>query len=481
MRAAAFVPLPSASALPARTDPVTLENLAACIADARAAALDRDGGPPDPTVFRGLRARLAAAREKLPPLYRRAVGDPFSKVLDELGARGFGEVLADDRERVGAARLLLDVAQAILQNGEGYRARATDGFQEVVSDLYDGFLSAEDRRGVKPPDHGVVPPLVKWGSADDGPYTWPVTATASFEVQAPIVSLPAANARRGLLAWSALAHETVGHDVLAADEGLHDELAKALREKLVAAKLGLALADYWADRLDETASDVLGVLNMGPAAAIGLVGYFRALNGARAGRAALRNVGREDDPHPADVARGWLGAETVRLLSFGGARAWAEALVAETDRDLGQVRLGRAAVTNDVARRSAAIVARTIVEQRLESLERHALGEIQGWRDGDEAIVAALRGVLRSARPVPTRYAAGIYAAHVVAAAVTAALAPGADVRRLMERMLVALKAMHDRNPSWGPLYVAHPGDVVAWRVREGTEDGAGSGEDAAA
>ena len=300
-------------------------------------------------------------------------------------------------------------------------------------------------------------------------------------MQAPIVSLPAANARRGLLAWSALAHETAGHDVLAADEGLHDELAKALREKLVAAKLGLALADYWADRLDETASDVLGVLNMGPAAAIGLVGYFRALNGARAGRAALRNVGREDDPHPADVARGWLGAETVRLLSFGGARAWAEALVAETDRDLGQVRLGRAAVTNDVARRSAAIVARTIVEQRLESLERHALGEIQGWRDGDEAIVAALRGVLRSARPVPTRYAAGIYAAHVVAAAVTAALAPGADVRRLMERMLVALKAMHDRNPSWGPLYVAHPGDVVAWRVREGTEDGAGSGEDAAA
>ncbi len=481
MRAAAFVPLPSASALAARPDPVTLENLAACIADARAAALDRDDGPPDPTVFRGLRARLAAAREKLPPLYRRAVGDPFSKVLDDLGARGFGEVLADDRERVGAARLLLDVAQAVLQNGEGYRARATDGFQEVVSDLYDGFLSAEDRRGVKPPDHGVVPPLVKWGSADDGPYTWPVTATASFEVQAPIVSLPAANARRGLLAWSALAHETVGHDVLAADEGLHDELAKALREKLVAAKLGLALADYWADRLDETASDVLGVLNMGPAAAIGLVGYFRALNGARAGRAALRNVGREDDPHPADVARGWLGAETVRLLSFGGAKAWAGALVAETDRDLGQVRLGRAAVTNDVARRSAAIVARTIVEQKLESLERHALGEIQDWRDGDEAIVAALRGVLRSARPVPTRYAAGIYAAHVVAAAVTAALAPGADVRRLMERMLVALKAMHDRNPSWGPLYVAHPGDIVAWRAREGTEDGAGSGGDAAA
>jgi hypothetical protein len=461
------------STVAASVDPVSLDDLPACIADARAAALEQDDGPADPTVFRSLRARLETARRKMPPLYRRATSDPFIRTLDEIGARGFGQVLADDPERVGAARLMLDIAQAILQNGEGYRALATDGFQEVVSDLYDGFLSAEDRRGVKRPDRGVVPPLVKWGSADDGPYTWPVTATVSFEVRAPIASLPAANARRGLLAWSALAHETAGHDILAADDGLHDELAKVLREKLVAAKLGLALADYWADRLDEAASDVLGILNMGPAAAVGLIGYFRAMNGVRAGKAMLRNVGREEDPHPADIVRGWLGAETVRLLSFGAARAWAERLAAETDRDLGQVRLGRAAVTNEAARRSVVVVARTIVGQKLESLERHSLGEIQDWRDQDEAVVGSLRAVLRSAKPVPTRYAVGIYAAHAVAAAVTAALSPKADVQRLMERMLVALKAMHDKNPSWGPLYVAHPGDVVAWRVHERGEAGA--------
>ena len=39
-----------------------------------------------------------------------------------------------------------------------------DGFQEVISDLYDGFLSAEDRRGVKEPDFETIPPLVKPGS-----------------------------------------------------------------------------------------------------------------------------------------------------------------------------------------------------------------------------------------------------------------------------------------------------------------------------
>lgn len=451
---------------PAATPSPSLENLAACVDDARAAALDPASGPPDPTQFRPLRTRLEAARKKLPPLYARAVGDPFVATLDRLGARGFARVLAEDPDREGAARLVLDVAQAILQNGEGYEAQATDGFQEVVSDLYDGFLSAEDRRGVKRPDRGVVPPLVKWGDAEAGPYTWPVTATASVEVQAPIVSLPAANARRGLLAWAALGHETAGHDVLDADDGLRDELARTLRDRIVAAKLDPAIADYFADRIDETASDVLGILNMGPAAAAGLVGYFRALNGAWGDRPVLRSDGPEDDPHPADVVRAWVGAETVRLLSFAGAKAWADLVSAEADHDAARtVRLGAVAMTPGVARDVAAVVARTIVREKVDALERHALGDVQDWRDRDEEIVASLRAELRAPRPPPTRWGKGIYAAHAVAAAVTEALA-GGDPKALTPRMIVVLKAMHDANPAWGPLYVAHRGDLVAWRAR---------------
>src|SRR5512133_144324 len=459
---------PKTSALPKPSAPAAapaLANLSACIEDARLAALSREDGPPDPADFKSLRARLDAACKKVPPLYLQAVHEPFVRTLDGLGASGFKRVLAEDPAREGAARLMFDIAQAILQNGEGYRELATDGFQEVVSDLYDGFLSAEDRRGVKPPDRGVVPPLVRWGDADAGPYTWPVTATASFEVTAPIVSLPAANARAGLLAWSALAHETAGHDILEADVGLHDELVGAVREQLTAAKLGAGIADYWADRLEETASDVLGILNMGPAAAVGLIGYFRALNAAYRGRAQLRNVGARDDPHPADILRGWLGAETVRLLSFGGAEAWADLLERETDRDLGQVRLGSIPVSAAAARRSAAVVAKTIVGGKLASLEQHALGEIQGWRDGDEELVGTLRELLRSSGPLPAKYGPGVYAAHLVAAAVFEAASEKTDLKRLMQRMLAALKVMHDKNPSWGPLYVAHPGDVVARRV----------------
>src|SRR5262245_14350146 len=105
-------------------------------------------------------------------------------------------------------------------------------------------------------------------------------ATRSFNVQAAIVNLPPANAKEGLLAWAAVGHETGGHDIRHTYAGLEDQLASAVRTALRMAGFGGDLADYWADRIDETASDVCGILNMGPAAAIGLIGYFRGLNAA---------------------------------------------------------------------------------------------------------------------------------------------------------------------------------------------------------
>ena len=305
-------------------DPISLAGLGACVEEARAAALSPHSSPPDPTFFTSLRARLEKACQRLPEAYRSAVGDPLLRALDGMGPGGFARILAMDPGRTGAARLLLDVAQAVLQSGEGYQARATSAFQEVVGDLYDGFLSAEDRRGVRPPDHGVTPPLVRWGKAETGPYTWPATATATFDVKAAIVSLPAANAAGGLLAWPALAHETAGHDILEADDGLRADLASAVKKEVPSERIDPAVAAYWAERVDEAAADVLGVLNMGPAAAVGMVGYFRALNGAWRGVAELRSAGRAEDPHPADIARAYLAAETVRLLSFSGAERWAD-------------------------------------------------------------------------------------------------------------------------------------------------------------
>jgi len=442
-----------------------ISNLPNCIEDVKKAIMDGDNGPEDPIDYYELRGRLETARRKLPPLYLETVYEPFIKALDKLGQTGFTRILLSDPTKEHAAGLMLDIAHAILQNGEGYRERATDAFQEVVSDLYDGFLSAEDRRGIKPPDLGIIPPLVKWGNPGFGPYTWPVSAASNFGLQTGIVSLPPAQANRGLLGWATLGHETGGHDILHADTGLIEELAQSVYQALKQQNMGNDLPEYWSDRIDETASDVMGLLNMGPAAGIGLIGYFRGIGAARNRGATLRNNGPENDMHPADILRGYLAAATVNLLEFDGASEWARILKAETDKDLSTIRLAGKVVSAEEARESARIVASTLVQNRMETLENHALGQVQNWRNEDENIVKQLRSLLTTANPLSRDLASGTFAAHVVAAAVTEAVSKDADIPMIYERMLAILKEMHDTNPSWGPLFVLHPGDISTHRV----------------
>jgi hypothetical protein len=435
-----------------------LSDLDACIEDARQAALDGDTGPGEPTDFFQLRGKLETARSKFPPLYRQEFVEPYIAALDDLGATQFAQILVQDPTREGSAGLMLDMAQAIVQRSERYQIRASDAFQEVVDDLYDGFLSAEDRQGVDPPDKGTTPPLVKWGNPDFGPYTWPVDATSVFGAGAAVVNLPPSNARKGLLAWGALGHECAGHDILHADTGLQDELAAAIRRGL--GDLGDDMAEYWSSRIDETAADVLGILNMGPAAGIGLVGYFRGLNKAFTGRAILRNEGPANDPHPADIVRGYLAAETVALLPFSQSGAWSKAIADETDKDAKKIVLAGRPVSVKDARESARQVASALVTTKAKALEMHALGDIQTWRDADEQKVEAVRRVLTTAGDLADDGPSRIYAAHVVAGAVMEALANGADIPVIFDRMINLLAKMHAQNPVWGPLFVRHPGNI---------------------
>jgi hypothetical protein len=438
-----------------------ISNLTGCIEDARLAALESDPGPEDPTDYPLLLGRLETSRLKLPPLYRGTVFQPFVTRLNQIGQSGFNKILLNDptRERLGG--MMLDIAHSILQNGESFNSKATDAFEEVVSDLYDGFLSAQDRQGIKAPDHAILPPLVKWGNPDFGPYTWPVDATnQGFDLEAAVVSLPPANAARGLIAWAALGHETAGHDILAADDGLQPELAKLIQKELTMRHVGFGLADYWSTRIDETASDVMGILNMGPAAGIGLIAYFRGLNAAFTGNPILRSQGPGNDSHPADILRGYLAAATVRLLSFDQASNWANVIESETEKDVGIIRLNGIVVSRTVARQSAEIVAGVLATRKSAILSNHALIEIQDWRNRDEVIVAQLREVLTTTTPLTVELAQGVFAAHVVSAAVMAALSEGANIPILFSRMIAILKIMHDKNPSWGPLFITHPSNV---------------------
>jgi hypothetical protein len=101
----------------------------------------------------------------------------------------------------------------------------------------------------------------------------------------------------------------------------------------------------------------------------------------------------------------------------------------------------------------------------MEALERHALGEIQTWRNSDEEIAQELAVSLTTANPVPSDLPAKIYAAHMVAAATTAAFAEGGNIPAIFGRMLDLLKAKNDANPTFGPLLVRHPGNIRRDRV----------------
>jgi len=433
-------------------------HLDTCIEDVRQSALDSDRGPDDPTNFDELRGRLETARNKFPPLYRQEFVEPFVATIDQLGATEFTRILIQDPTRESAAGLMLDMSHAILQRSEKFQLAALNAFEQVVSDLYDGFLSAEDRRGINPPDNRTTPPLGKWGRPDFGPFTWPVDATETFGAHAAVVNLPPANARRGLLAWSALGHETAGHDILHADNGLQDELAEAVRKAL--AGLGGNLSEYWSSRIDETSADVMGILNMGPAAGIGLVGYFRGLNKASTGQAKLRNNGPSGDPHPADIVRGFLAAETVALLSFSQAAAWSKLISNETSKDVSTISLAGRVISVDKARESARLVANAIANSKARSLEEHSLSEIQTWQDKDESIVTAVRAALVTTGDIPDLGQDRVFAAHIVAAAVVEALANGQDLPLIFDRMIAILVRMKDKNPVWGPLFVRHAGNI---------------------
>ncbi|HPT19411.1 MAG TPA: hypothetical protein PLJ25_05045 [Methanothrix sp.] len=449
-------------------------NMDECIKDAIMARLDGETGPDDPEEYQDLMNRLQVCQEKLPAVYQEEVCIPFINKLKRIGQNGFNKILRKDPFKLGEASLMLDIAQAILQNGEGYNQKATDAFQEVLSDLYDGFLSEEDRIGVKKPDLSVLAPLAKWGCPDDGPYTWTAASTQyfGFGKRTAIVNMPPAHARLGLIAWAALGHETAGHDILDADTGLVPELANLLQEELEDGDVGSILPSYWSYRIDETASDVLGMLNMGPAAGIAVIGYFRALNAAAGKDPILDNIGSRDSNsvHPVDMLRGYLAAAVARRLEFSARDEWAKAIEMEVDKDLRGIKLGSARtgyidISPDQAKRSAEIVAETLVNMKAEKLEYHSLGEIQNWRDEDDWTMMELRPLLTRTGPVPKLYAEGIYAAHAVSAAVIAALAGDGPIPLIFDRMQWMLKAMHDANPSWGPLYIAHPGDLVFVRV----------------
>ena len=326
-------------------------------------------------------------------------------------------------------------------------------FHELISDLYDGFLYKERRKelGIKPPERSTIAPIARWDlDVFAGPYTWVIEATAIFDVGAAIVNLPISGAQSGIFMWTTLGHETVGHDILHADFGLREELQTAIWNELKKENIDDRIIHHWVDRIDETASDVLEILNMGPMAAVGTVGFLRAANPEM----VLDNIGTEGEAHPISILRGYLAASVVELLSFDGRvdkdkRFWADYIRSKADEDLkkrsNELKLSWKRLDPEMSKTSAKIVAKAIATTQLSSLENHRLIDVQNWSNEDEEIVKAFRE-LNPYENLPLEYTKDdkFYATHVVAAAIRDALRENAKMPSIFNHMIDVLDDMHN-------------------------------------
>ncbi len=443
--------------------------LDALIRDTRHACADDHKGPANPEGPGAIRRAIASGEPRLPGAQVAAVAAPLLAWVDEQAKdpRAFADFLAGSLD--GDTGAFFDLVQALAQRGRPYEPEATDAFEELVSDLYDGFLSAQDRRGVTAKPDSPLPPLVRWGNPADGPYTWPVESLALFGVGTGVVNLPPAYAAGGLAAWASLGHETCGHDVLNGFPELLPALRRAVSQALEGAGVGDRLVEHWMRCFEEAASDVMGVLNLGPTAALADAAFLLGWNQA-CGFDGLGTVEDAEDEHPIDLLRVQLGASVTRGLRFAGADEWAAAVEwhARRHTPTAALRLGHRSVAFAEGRASAAVFARAMTGTRLKELDNMSLGEIQNWRDADQDLAVHLARGLGAAGPARRGVPAGggVYAAHVLAGALMAAMeAPQPEpgrMRVVFARFRATLARLNRHNPAWKPgAMLRHRSDIV--------------------
>ena len=249
-----------------------------------------DGPPPPPYGAQPTVAKVLAAVDSgsnaLPPIYRDNYVTPLKAALPASLTN------PDPRRRIDG-EILETVTGAVYDHAAGSPVAGELGrFLAVISNLYRTFLDRSARAHISLPAVETLPPLAVFqSSGKGGPFTVPVDAMMSeFAVPVGVVSLPSVYRPHPVL-WASLAHEVGGHDVLHADDGLLDELGAGMRKMFGGGKpapggqvtMNQFLGFLWSWWIDEAASDVYGLLNIGPSFASNLAFFFAALNAPQGG------------------------------------------------------------------------------------------------------------------------------------------------------------------------------------------------------
>lgn len=271
------------------------------------------------------------SKSKLPDIYEDAYIQPLRAHLATL-------LDNDDLSTLNAL-----VGAVIQHTPNNSLAIPLQRFIIVIDDFYRTFLDTVKRKKLNFPQpllERIVPLAVFQYEANSGPFTLPVDDVQNLiGGQVAVVSLPAAYRDHPLI-WTALAHETGGHDVLHAENGLVEELIASIYEAFVgddtaisndASKITLnqELGLLWGYWLEEATSDVYGLLNVGPSFLLSFVPYNAALLASlttnypepykfvvpRVGTNSTRGPDGMAEVHPTDILRIPLAMGVISQLT----------------------------------------------------------------------------------------------------------------------------------------------------------------------
>lgn len=300
-------------------------------------------------------------------------------------------------------------------------------FLAVISNLFRSFLSSVKRDSLDIPLAEQLPPLAVWQSSpSQGPFTIPVDETRKIiNATVGVVSLPASFAGHPFL-FTSLAHETGGHDVLHADTDLLPELRRGVHGLFTGASSWLGvLWDHW---MDETASDIYGILNMGPGFSTSLAVLTGvSLHDPRTPEAGptMRTASARDrtgrlDAHPTDILRYSVAQGVIESLT-GLSSARRQAYRDDIDPLIALAAAGKAAIELDGAAHSGAgkvidfnarsfpiadmqaaarKVGAYIATTRLAALGGRSIQDLETWDDADDADARSIAAKLLGDEPV---------------------------------------------------------------------------------
>jgi hypothetical protein len=375
-----------------------------------------------PTTNKEIKKRIVAASCKIPALYRKAYVDP----------------LLENFECVAHLEQADDLFAAVYEHDGPYADRI-QCFVAVNSNLYRSFGIAGQRKVAVFPPIGQLPPLATFsGKFKDWNDVVPKTLTIDkvrliCGGDVAVVVMPSFYREHPIL-WSILAHEAGGHGVLHVDPALlpelQDVLAETLREELRGETQIDGPQKQWVERLwgywlEETASHVCGVLNIGPSFGKGTAVYFAVVNQMVLQTPAGKQVpdlnppyfllpGGFIDTHPPlilqiHVMLGAISAldklrDDKRVEYLRELEAIARAFgPSPTDKMkiTGTVRVTQGTWQKvdfefpcDLMQKYARIVGKLLASEPLKVLGSHSFREVETWDDPDEEAADKIRKTL---------------------------------------------------------------------------------------